>query len=174
MITGKYPSLRLRRNRKFDWTRRLIRENDLSSNDLILPIFLTEKESSQIGKVLIPNGLLTELKKERHVRLTCSLTTRVTRLTKEYINEENDDNQANLRTHISYLKRLISTEELEEFLALFDQKSWSLLLEKILTNYYDKVYKKCAMEPIAEVSHEDTSEAMNTVINLYKKQKTER
>ena len=42
MITGKYPSLRLRRNRKFDWTRRLIRENDLSSNDLILPIFLTE------------------------------------------------------------------------------------------------------------------------------------
>ena len=27
MITGKYPSLRLRRNRKFSWTRRLIREN---------------------------------------------------------------------------------------------------------------------------------------------------
>ena len=42
MITGKYPALRLRRNRKFSWTRRLIRENDLSSNDLILPIFLTE------------------------------------------------------------------------------------------------------------------------------------
>ncbi len=42
MITGKYPSLRLRRNRKFSWTRRLVRENDLSSNDLILPIFLTE------------------------------------------------------------------------------------------------------------------------------------
>ena len=41
MITGKYPALRLRRNRKFDWTRRLLRENDLSSNDLILPIFLT-------------------------------------------------------------------------------------------------------------------------------------
>tara|TARA_B100000287_G_scaffold414346_1_gene446844 strand:+ start:422 stop:1411 length:990 start_codon:yes stop_codon:yes gene_type:complete len=42
MITGKYPSLRLRRNRKYSWTRRLVRENDLSSNDLILPIFLTE------------------------------------------------------------------------------------------------------------------------------------
>ncbi len=42
MITGKYPALRLRRNRKFDWTRRLLRENDLSSNDLILPIFLTD------------------------------------------------------------------------------------------------------------------------------------
>ncbi len=48
MITGKYPSLRLRRNRKFSWTRRLIRENDLSSNDLILPVFLTEGRNKKI------------------------------------------------------------------------------------------------------------------------------
>ena len=48
MITGKYPSLRLRRNRKFSWTRRLVRENDLSSNDLILPIFLTEGKNKKI------------------------------------------------------------------------------------------------------------------------------
>ena len=42
MITGKYPSLRLRRNRKADWTRRLVEESNLSSNDLILPIFLID------------------------------------------------------------------------------------------------------------------------------------
>tara|TARA_B100000029_G_scaffold351179_1_gene343629 strand:+ start:23 stop:1012 length:990 start_codon:yes stop_codon:yes gene_type:complete len=48
MITGKYPSLRLRRNRKYDWTRRLIRENDLSPNDLILPIFLAEGKNKKI------------------------------------------------------------------------------------------------------------------------------
>tara|TARA_B100001121_G_C18663953_1_gene610366 strand:+ start:45 stop:1034 length:990 start_codon:yes stop_codon:yes gene_type:complete len=47
MITGKYPSLRLRRNRKFSWTRRLIRENDLSTNDLIQPIFLTEGKNKK-------------------------------------------------------------------------------------------------------------------------------
>ncbi len=47
MITGKYPSLRLRRNRKYSWTRRLVRENDLSSNDLILPIFLTEGKNKK-------------------------------------------------------------------------------------------------------------------------------
>ena len=40
MITGKYPSLRLRRNRKSDWSRRLVEENYLSANDFILPIFL--------------------------------------------------------------------------------------------------------------------------------------
>ena len=47
MITGRYPSLRLRRNRKYSWTRRLIRENDLS-NDLILPIFLTDGKNKKL------------------------------------------------------------------------------------------------------------------------------
>ena len=42
IITGKYPSLRLRRNRKSDWSRRLTSENNISSDDLILPIFLVE------------------------------------------------------------------------------------------------------------------------------------
>ena len=42
MIIGKYPNLRLRRSRKNDWSRRLIEENSLSSNDFILPVFLIE------------------------------------------------------------------------------------------------------------------------------------
>ena len=42
IITGKFPALRLRRNRKFDWTRRLVQESSLSPNDLILPIFLMD------------------------------------------------------------------------------------------------------------------------------------
>ena len=41
-ILGKYPSLRLRRNRKYSWSRRLVAENNLTVNDLILPIFVTE------------------------------------------------------------------------------------------------------------------------------------
>ena len=51
MITGKYPSLRLRRARKFNWSRRLIQENNLSSCDLIYPIFLIEgKNKKQVIK----------------------------------------------------------------------------------------------------------------------------
>ena len=47
MITGKYPSLRLRRTRKYNWSRRLIQENFLSSNDLIYPIFLIEGKNKK-------------------------------------------------------------------------------------------------------------------------------
>jgi len=39
---GSYPSTRLRRNRKADWSRRLVQENNLSTNDLIWPIFICE------------------------------------------------------------------------------------------------------------------------------------
>ena len=48
IITGKYPNLRLRRSRKNDWSRRLIQENNLSVNDLILPIFLIEGKNKKI------------------------------------------------------------------------------------------------------------------------------
>jgi len=39
---GSYPNTRLRRNRKTDWSRRLVSENKLSTNDLIWPIFIRE------------------------------------------------------------------------------------------------------------------------------------
>ena len=48
MITGKYPSLRLRRSRKYDWSRRLIEENNLTPNDFILPIFLIDGKNRKI------------------------------------------------------------------------------------------------------------------------------
>ena len=41
-VLGKYPSLRLRRNRKSQWSRRLVEENNLTVSDLILPIFVME------------------------------------------------------------------------------------------------------------------------------------
>ena len=47
MITGKYPSLRLRRPRKYNWSRKLIQENNLSSSDLIYPIFLIEGKNKK-------------------------------------------------------------------------------------------------------------------------------
>jgi porphobilinogen synthase len=40
-----FPNTRLRRVRKFDFSRHLIRENQLSVNDLILPVFVIEGEN---------------------------------------------------------------------------------------------------------------------------------
>ena len=47
IITGKYPNLRMRRSRKEEWSRRLIRENTLSGSDFVLPIFLTDGKNKK-------------------------------------------------------------------------------------------------------------------------------
>jgi len=41
-IIGEYPTLRMRRNRKADWIRRLVSEHSLSVSDLILPLFVKD------------------------------------------------------------------------------------------------------------------------------------
>ena len=46
MITGNYPSLRLRRSRRQEWSRRLVQENSLSASDFILPIFLIDGKNT--------------------------------------------------------------------------------------------------------------------------------
>jgi len=40
-----FPATRLRRNRRDDFSRRLVRENVLTTNDLILPVFILEGEN---------------------------------------------------------------------------------------------------------------------------------
>ena len=55
MITGNYPSLRLRRSRKNDWSRRLIQENSLSASDFILPIFLIDGKNTKQSIKTMPD-----------------------------------------------------------------------------------------------------------------------
>lgn len=44
IISTTYPSTRKRRNRRTDFSRRLVRENTLTTSDLVLPVFITEGE----------------------------------------------------------------------------------------------------------------------------------
>ena len=55
IITGRYPNLRLRRNRKTEWSRRLTQENTLSSNDLVLPIFLIDGKNKKESITSMPD-----------------------------------------------------------------------------------------------------------------------
>ncbi len=43
---GAYPQTRLRRVRRHDWSRRLVRENSLSVDDLIWPLFVREGQGA--------------------------------------------------------------------------------------------------------------------------------
>jgi porphobilinogen synthase len=47
-------STRMRRNRKADWSRRLVRENVLTTNDLIWPIFLVDGDEARTPVATMP------------------------------------------------------------------------------------------------------------------------
>ena len=49
-----FPATRLRRNRRSDWSRRLVRENALSTDDLIWPIFLIDGERKRTPVTAMP------------------------------------------------------------------------------------------------------------------------
>jgi len=44
---GGFPAVRMRRNRRADWSRRLVRENQLTVDDLIWPIFIIDGQNKR-------------------------------------------------------------------------------------------------------------------------------
>lgn len=52
--SGGFPWTRMRRNRRTDWSRRLVREHRLSVNDLIWPVFVVEGAGQQIPVASMP------------------------------------------------------------------------------------------------------------------------
>ena len=48
MSQPSYPSTRMRRTRQSQWTRALVRENDLGVNDLIWPVFVTSGTNQRV------------------------------------------------------------------------------------------------------------------------------
>jgi porphobilinogen synthase len=51
---GQYPQTRLRRLRRYDWSRRLVAENRLTVDDLILPLFVHEGEKRRDSIASMP------------------------------------------------------------------------------------------------------------------------
>ena len=51
---GAYPQVRLRRLRRHDWTRRLVRETRLTVDDLIWPIFVGEGSDARTPIAAMP------------------------------------------------------------------------------------------------------------------------
>jgi porphobilinogen synthase len=54
MINRKFPETRLRRLRRSDWSRRLVRETALSVNDLIWPLFVIDGENTREAVASMP------------------------------------------------------------------------------------------------------------------------
>ncbi|MGE0023825.1 MAG: porphobilinogen synthase [Hyphomicrobium sp.] len=53
-VTGSYPAVRMRRNRRADWSRRLVAESTLSVDDLVWPLFVIEGKGARESVASMP------------------------------------------------------------------------------------------------------------------------
>ena len=73
-IIGAYPALRMRRNRKADWIRRLVSEHNLSANDLILPLFVKDGNKNKEAVKSMPGVFRYSIKNlSKIVEKACKL-----------------------------------------------------------------------------------------------------
>ena len=71
---GAYPTVRLRRNRRDGWTRRLVAENTLSVDDLIWPIFVIDGRDEERAVASMPGqARVTVDRLARHVEKAARL-----------------------------------------------------------------------------------------------------
>jgi porphobilinogen synthase len=54
MTHARFPTTRLRRNRRTFWSRRLVAENTLQASDLIWPVFVVEGEQTRVPVASMP------------------------------------------------------------------------------------------------------------------------
>lgn len=54
VLSGGFPAIRMRRNRKANWSRRLVSENELSASDLIWPLFVVDGAAQRTPVASMP------------------------------------------------------------------------------------------------------------------------
>ena len=75
---GAYPTVRMRRNRHDAWTRRLVAENALTTDDLIWPVFVMEGRDAETPVGSMPGQVrVTVDRLARHVEKAAELGIRV-------------------------------------------------------------------------------------------------
>ncbi len=119
-------------------------------------IMYTEGESKRIGKIVMENYLYDKLQKSKKIEITAPMETRVQTIKKMYINENFKDEDMYIA--LEKMKVYMSNKIFETFIDLLKDKNYDMLIEELMINYYDKVYKSNQINVVSEASYEGNLE----------------
>ncbi len=97
-----------------------------------------EGESRKIGSVLIPLNIWEHMQKAKKVKLLSVLSDRVDRIYKEYCNNLDLDL---IKKKLGQIEKFLGKKKVEEYSLMLDNGFVKEVLEKILVEYYDNLYK---------------------------------
>ena len=117
---------------------------------------VTEGESRNIGKLLLPERLYASLQEETSLWVRASLDYRVRTILEDYHHLLTD--KAALAAPIQSLKRRLGGETVQKLLQLVEEGRWQELVRRLLIDYYDPLYRHTLPERRLEVEIEPVEE----------------
>ena len=114
----------------------------LQSFDLTRPIYV-EAESNKIGRITLPNSLVTAMHSSECLLLETAIEVRVAGLLEDYQHYLNDPEL--LITHLQALYRFHGSKLLEHWTALIHGGDYAALVGELLTLHYDPSYSRATL-----------------------------
>ncbi len=111
------------------------------------PVYV-ESESKKIGKLRVPDALLTAIRASRSIWLDATLEQRVGLLLEEYAHFL--ASPATLLAQIAHLSALRSHETIERWTEQIQAGRWADFVRDMLENHYDPAYRKSLGKNYAE------------------------
>jgi tRNA 2-selenouridine synthase len=146
------------------------------NKDNNLPVFLSESESIKIGGLIIPPAVWNSLHEENHICLTCPMEKRIQRLAKDYFayesHNESDGKKSNLikekvKEQLQFLGNKLSKQKIRQYKEWIDSNQYYTFLKDIMENYYDKIYKMPAKDPLIVIDNSSTDLTIKAIFEFW-------
>lgn len=111
----------------------------LSKFDPNKPIFV-ESESRKVGRLHLPDHLLSQMRLSPCIEIEASLDERVTFLKQDYAVYIHDPDL--LMKQLSFIKEILGTQVLEGWKTLIQEQRWDEFISELLEKHYDPLYRK--------------------------------
>lgn len=136
------------------------------------PYFIMEGESKRIGHAVQPPELYEKKEKGMHIRVSCSLETRVERIYEEYVNGAKDPEMFHEKAGEALkriLKRVKPADIQQELLMHLEEKNYKEMTRLLMVYYYDPRYANKISEYTGifkEVDSESIDNAIQEIISI--------
>lgn len=138
--------------------------------DLGKNTFFIESESIKIGNINVPQVLFDKMNEAEHILVKPSLAKRVEIIANDYqLDTVDNDKILGIIERNEYFKKVLGKKWVDGVIDNLNNKEYSLFIEKMLVDYYDKLYGKShrTYSYIKEIENDDFNEIEKEIVSLY-------
>lgn len=128
-------------------------------------MIVVEGESKRIGKIIIPDFIFCLMEKGIKIKVDADIEKRVKNIIEEYVTENDDE----LIEALNLLRKHISERNIERYINEIKNKNYELVVEELMTKYYDPLYNFKNKNFDFEVNANDIEMAVDEISKILTK-----